>query len=52
MFLRYQGCPVCQMEMANLKREFELFAKKETKVFAFVCNAGREHRDYIPGRVA
>ena len=36
VFLRYQGCPVCQMEMANLKREFELFAKKETKVFVFL----------------
>jgi len=36
VFLRYYGCPVCQMEMDNLKREFELFAKKGTKVFVFL----------------
>lgn len=36
VFLRYHGCPVCQMEMANLKEEFELFAKKDTKVFVFL----------------
>ena len=36
VFLRYYGCPVCQMEMANLKEEIELFAKKDTKVFVFL----------------
>jgi len=36
VFLRYQGCPVCQMEMAQLKREIGLFTQKETKVFVFL----------------
>ena len=36
VFLRYQGCPVCQMEMAHLKREVGLFTKRETKVFVFL----------------
>ncbi|MCP4161154.1 MAG: AhpC/TSA family protein [Deltaproteobacteria bacterium] len=36
VFLRYHGCPVCQMEMANLKREIELFNNKEAKVFVFL----------------
>ena len=36
VFLRYQGCPVCQMEMAHLKREIGLFTQKETKVFVFL----------------
>ena len=33
VFLRYHGCPICQMEMANLKREIELFNKKESFPF-------------------
>ncbi|MGP8155005.1 MAG: redoxin domain-containing protein [Smithella sp.] len=36
VFLRYHGCPICQMEMANLKREIELFNKKEARVFVFL----------------
>ncbi len=36
VFLRYLGCPVCQMEMANLKRDIELFNKNKTKVFVFL----------------
>jgi len=36
VFLRYQGCPVCQMEMANLKRDIELFNQKEARVFVFL----------------
>jgi len=36
VFLRYQGCPVCQMEMAHLKREIGLFTQKETEVFVFL----------------
>ncbi len=36
VFLRYQGCPVCQMEMALLKREIGLFTQKETKLFVFL----------------
>ena len=36
VFLRYQGCPVCQMEMAFLKREIGLFKQKETKIFVFL----------------
>jgi len=33
VFLRYHGCPVCQMEMANLKRDIESFSDKNAKVF-------------------
>lgn len=36
VFLRYNNYPVCQMEMANLKRDIELFNQKETRVFAFL----------------
>jgi peroxiredoxin len=36
VFLRYHGCPICQMEMANLKREIELFNRKEARVFVFL----------------
>jgi peroxiredoxin len=36
VFLRYQGCPVCQMEMAHLKREIGLFKQKKSTVFVFL----------------
>ena len=36
VFLRYHGCPICQMEMANLRREIELFNQKEARVFVFL----------------
>ncbi|MBW1704260.1 MAG: redoxin domain-containing protein [Deltaproteobacteria bacterium] len=36
VFLRYQGCPVCQMEMANLKRDVGLFNQKDAQVFVFL----------------
>ncbi len=36
VFLRYHGCPVCQMEMANLKRDIELFNQKRARVFVFL----------------
>ena len=36
VFLRYHGCPVCQMEMANLRREIELFNQKKARVFVFL----------------
>lgn len=36
VFLRYHGCPVCQMEMANLKREIELFTDKKARVFVIL----------------
>ena len=36
VFLRYQGCPVCRMEMAELKREIGLYTQKETKVFVLL----------------
>jgi len=36
VFLRYQGCPVCQMEMAKLKRDIDLFKKKDARVFVFL----------------
>ncbi|MDJ0763345.1 MAG: peroxiredoxin-like family protein [Myxococcota bacterium] len=33
VFLRYLGCPVCQMEMAQLKKEVGLFKAKGANVF-------------------
>ena len=36
VFLRYHGCPVCQMEMANLKHDIELFNQKKARVFVFL----------------
>lgn len=36
VFLRYHGCPVCQMEMANLRRDVELFNRKGARVFVFL----------------
>ena len=33
IFLRYLGCPVCQMEMAKIKKEIDLFVRKNTRVF-------------------
>ncbi len=39
VFLRYHGCPVCQMEMANLKGEIELFNEKRARVFVFLQSA-------------
>ncbi len=36
VFLRYLGCPVCQMDMAQLKREIGLFTQKDAKVFVFL----------------
>lgn len=36
IFLRYHGCPVCQMEIANLKNDIELFNQKNARVFVFL----------------
>lgn len=36
VFLRYRGCPVCQMEMARLKREIDLFAQRGARVLVFL----------------
>ena len=36
VFLRYLGCPVCQMEMALLKREIALFTQKGAQVYVFL----------------
>jgi peroxiredoxin len=33
IFLRYYGCPVCQMEMAKIKQEIDLARKKGGRVF-------------------
>jgi thioredoxin-dependent peroxiredoxin len=32
-FLRYYGCPVCQMEMSNIRREINTLKQKGIKVF-------------------
>jgi cysteine-S-conjugate beta-lyase len=36
VFLRYQGCPVCQMEMANLRRGIELINEKNARTYVFL----------------
>lgn len=33
VFLRYFGCPVCRMEMVDLKKKIELFDQKKATVF-------------------
>ena len=39
IFLRYYGCPVCQMEMAKIKQEIELVSKKGGRVFVVLQSA-------------
>ena len=39
IFLRYYGCPVCQMEMAKIKQESELVSKKGWRVFVVLQSA-------------
>ena len=36
VFLRYHGCPICQMELSNLKREIDVFRQKGVMVFVFL----------------
>lgn len=36
VFLRYIGCPVCQMEMAGMKRDIGLFREKGVRVFVLL----------------
>jgi peroxiredoxin len=39
IFLRYYGCPVCQMEMAKIKQEIDLVRKKGGRVFVVLQSA-------------
>jgi peroxiredoxin len=39
IFLRYYGCPVCQMEMAKIKQNIELVRKKGGRVFVVLQSA-------------
>ena len=39
IFLRYYGCPVCQMEMAKIKQEIDLVSKKGGRVFIVLQSA-------------
>ena len=36
VFLRYLGCPICQIDMANLKREIDLIEQKKAVLFVFI----------------
>ncbi|HOO38936.1 MAG TPA: peroxiredoxin-like family protein [Deltaproteobacteria bacterium] len=36
VFLRYLGCPICQIDMANLKREIDLVKKKGASLFVII----------------
>jgi peroxiredoxin len=36
VFLRYLGCPICQMTLADLKNEYGRFTAKDAEVVAFV----------------
>lgn len=33
IFLRYQGCPVCQLNMVNIKKDIALFHQKKARFF-------------------
>ncbi|MEE9913528.1 MAG: AhpC/TSA family protein [Deltaproteobacteria bacterium] len=39
IFLRYYGCPVCQMEMASMKREIGPVAQKGARLFVVLQSA-------------
>lgn len=39
IFLRYLGCPVCQMEMARIKREIDSIRKKGGSIFVVLQSA-------------
>jgi peroxiredoxin len=39
VFLRYLGCPVCQIDMANLKNEIKHINKKGAKLFVVLQSA-------------
>ncbi len=39
IFLRYYGCPVCQMEMAKIKQDIELARQKDGRVFVVLQSA-------------
>jgi thioredoxin-dependent peroxiredoxin len=39
IFLRYYGCPVCQMEMAKIKQETDLVRQKGGRVFVALQSA-------------
>jgi thioredoxin-dependent peroxiredoxin len=39
IFLRYYGCPVCQMEMAKIKRQIDLVRQKGGRVFVVLQSA-------------
>ena len=39
IFLRYYGCPVCQMEMAKIKQEIDLVRKKGGRAFVVLQSA-------------
>ena len=36
IFMRYYGCPVCQMEMAKIKQEINSAGKKGARVFVIL----------------
>ena len=36
VFLRYLGCPICQIDMANLKREINLIEQKGAVLFVII----------------
>jgi peroxiredoxin len=36
VFLRYLGCPICQIDMANLKREIGLIEQKGARLFVIL----------------
>ena len=39
IFLRYYGCPVCQMEMAKIKQEIDLIRRKGGCAFVVLQSA-------------
>jgi thioredoxin-dependent peroxiredoxin len=39
MFLRYMGCPICQMKIAELKKEFSQFEKRGVSLLVVLQSA-------------
>jgi len=47
IFLRYYGCPVCQMEMAKIKQSISLAEQKGARVFVVLQSAPESVASFI-----
>lgn len=50
VFLRYVGCPVCQMEMADLKKEVGLLENKGAQLFVILQSSPRTVSSFVTAK--